>query len=222
MLSHANLVANVLQTEAWVRGAFAPGREVALVPLPLYLLFALTCPLTFMRLGATNVFATNVFVTNVLVTNRRDLPALIKEITHAKPSAINGVNTLFRALLDTPGVAGAATGTLKLAVAGGMTMQRGVAERWQQRFGVHVTEGYGLTETSPIVCANRLDAGQFTSAIGLPIPSTEVAILTLGKPGEICVRGPQVMHGYGNNPDETAKVVYARRLATHRRHRGHG
>jgi long-chain acyl-CoA synthetase len=206
VLSHANLVANVLQTEAWVRGALTPGHEVALLPLPLYHIFALTCMLTFMRLGATNV----------LVTNPRDLPALIKEMKHAKPSVIIGVNTLFRALLDTPGVEDAATGTLKLAVAGGMAMQRGVAERWQQRFGVHITEGYGLTETSPIVCANRLDAGQFTGAIGLPIPSTEVAILDdagaplpLGEPGEICVRGPQVMQRYWNNADETAKVFTA-------------
>jgi long-chain acyl-CoA synthetase len=203
VLSHANLVANVLQTEAWVRGVLTPGREVALVPLPLYHIFALTCTLAFMRLGATNV----------LVTNPRDLPALIKEMKHARPSTIIGVNTLFRALLDTPGVEDAATGTLKLAVAGGMAMQRSGAERWQQRFGVHVTEGYGLTETSPIVCANRLDAGHFTGAIGLPIPSTEVAILDdagtplpLGEPGEICVRGPQVMQRYWNNPDETAKV----------------
>ncbi|MES2756219.1 MAG: AMP-binding protein [Pseudomonadota bacterium] len=203
VLSHANLVANVLQTEAWVRGALTPGAEVAMIPLPLYHIFALTCMLTFMRLDATNV----------LVTNPRDLPGFIKEMKHARPSVIIGVNTLFRALLDTPGVEGAATCTLKLAVAGGMAMQRAVAERWQQRFGVHITEGYGLTETSPIVCANRLDAGRFTGAIGLPIPSTEVAILDdagaplpLGEPGEICVRGPQVMQGYWNNPEETAKV----------------
>jgi long-chain acyl-CoA synthetase len=203
VLTHANLVANVLQTEAWVRDILTPGHEIAVIPLPLYHIFALTCMLTFMRLAATNV----------LVTNPRDLPAFIKEIKHAQPSIIIGVNTLFRALLDAPGVEDAATGTLKLAVAGGMAVQRGVAESWQQRFGVPVTEGYGLTETSPIVCANRLDAGQFTGAIGLPIPSTEVAVLDdagaplpTGETGEICVRGPQVMQGYWNNPEETAHV----------------
>jgi long-chain acyl-CoA synthetase len=206
VLTHANLVANVLQTEAWVKGVLVRGEETAVIPLPLYHIFALTCMLTFMRLAATNV----------LVTNPRDLPAFIKEIRHARPSAIIGVNTLFRALLDAPGVEQAATGSLKLAVAGGMALQRSVAERWQQRFGVPVTEGYGLTETSPIVCANRLDAGQFTGAIGLPIPSTEVAILDdtgaplpLGETGEICVRGPQVMQGYWHNPEETARVFTA-------------
>lgn len=203
VLSHANLVANVLQTEAWVKGALTPGHETAMIPLPLYHIFALTCMLVFMRLAATNV----------LVTNPRDLPAFIKEMRHARPSAIIGVNTLFRALLDAPGIADANTGPLKLAVAGGMALQRSVAERWQQRFGVPMTEGYGLTETSPIICANRLDAGQFTGAVGLPIPSTEVAVLddagnpvALGESGEICVRGPQVMQGYWNNPEETANV----------------
>lgn len=203
VLSHANLVANVLQTEAWVGSVLEYGRETALIPLPLYHIFALTATLTFLRLGASCA----------LVTNPRDMPAMLAEIRHARPSAMIGVNTLFRALLDAPGIEHADLGSLKLAVAGGMAVQRGVAERWQQRFGIPITEGYGLTETAPIVCANRLDAGQFTGAIGLPLPSTEVAILDEGgaalgpgATGEICVRGPQVMQGYWNNPGETARV----------------
>lgn len=203
VLTHANLVANVLQTEAWVGGALEHGRESALIPLPLYHIFALTTTLTFLRLGASCA----------LVTNPRDLPALLADIRHARPSAMIGVNTLFRALLDAPGIDRADTGTLKLAVAGGMAVQRSVAERWQKRFGIPITEGYGLTEAAPIVCANRLDAGQFTGTIGLPLPSTEVAILDdsgtpvgPGTSGEICVRGPQVMQGYWNNPDETART----------------
>jgi long-chain acyl-CoA synthetase len=203
VLTHANLVANVLQTEAWVGGVLEHGRETALIPLPLYHIFALTATLTFLRLGASCV----------LVTNPRDLPALLAEFRRARPSAMIGVNTLFRALLDAPGIEQADTGTLKLAVAGGMAVQRSVAERWHKRFRIPITEGYGLTETAPIVCANRLDAGQFTGAIGLPLPSTEVAILDdsgapleCGASGEICVRGPQVMQGYWNNPDETART----------------
>ena len=203
VLTHANLVANVLQTEAWVGGALERGRETALIPLPLYHIFALTATMAFLRLGASCA----------LVTNPRDLPALMAEIRHARPSAIIGVNTLFRAMLDTPGIERIATGTLKLAVAGGMAMQRSVAARWHERFGIPITEGYGLSEASPIVCANRLDAGQFTGTIGLPLPSTEVAILDdsgiplrPGESGEIGVRGPQVMQGYWNNPDETARV----------------
>jgi long-chain acyl-CoA synthetase len=203
VLTHANLVANVLQTEAWVCGVLDRGRETALIPLPLYHIFALTATLAFLRLGASCA----------LVTNPRDMPSLLAEFRHARPSAMIGVNTLFRAMLDAPDIEQADTGTLKLAVAGGMAVQRSVAERWQQRFGIPITEGYGLTETAPIVCANRLDAGQFTGAIGLPLPSTEVAILDdsgaplgIGESGEICVRGPQVMQGYWNNPDETARA----------------
>ncbi len=203
ILTHANLVANVLQTEAWIAGALGHGSETALIPLPLYHIFALTATLAFLRMAATCV----------LVTNPRDVGALVAEIAHARPSAMIGVNTLFRALLDAPGGEQAATGALKLAVAGGMAVQRSVAERWQQRFAIPITEGYGLTETAPIVCANRLDAGHFTGAIGLPVSSTEVAILdddgaalASGEIGEICVRGPQVMQGYWNNPAETARV----------------
>lgn len=203
VLSHGNLVANVLQTEAWVKGALREGEETAVIPLPLYHIFALTCTFAFMKLAATNV----------LVTNPRDRPAFVKLIRQARPSAIIGVNTLFRALLDTPGIEQAATGTLKVAVAGGMAVQRAIAEQWKARFGTTLTEGYGLTEASPIVCANRLDIGSFTGAIGLPIPSTEVAILNdagaelaIGEFGEIAVRGPQVMQGYWNKPEESAHV----------------
>ncbi|MFZ3288958.1 MAG: AMP-binding protein [Telluria sp.] len=206
VLTHANMVANVLQTEAWVGGVLKQSQETAIIPLPLYHIFALTCMLTFMKIAATNV----------LVTDPRDWPAFVKVLKQSRPTIIIGVNTLFNALLNAPGIEQAATGTLKVAVAGGMAVQRSTAEKWQARFGVPMIEGYGLTEASPIVCANPLDSPAFTGMIGLPIPSTEVAILddageelALGQLGEICVRGPQVMQGYWNKPEETAKVFTA-------------
>ncbi|TFW28645.1 long-chain-fatty-acid--CoA ligase [Massilia arenosa] len=205
VLSHANLVANIEQTAAWVGGVLVPGRETAIVPLPLYHVFALTATLTFCRLGAHVV----------LVTNPRELPAFVRELRHSPWTVLIGVNTLFNALLNEPGLAQVDMRRAKLVVAGGMAVQRAVAERWQQRCGTALVEGYGLTEASPIVCANRPDQPAFTGAIGLPLPSTEVAILddtgqelALGEPGEICVRGPQVMQGYWQRPEETARVFH--------------
>jgi long-chain acyl-CoA synthetase len=210
ILTHGNLVANVEQTSAWIGNALREGEEVVVTPLPLYHVFALTANLlTFVKWGANNV----------LITNPRDMPGFIKVLRKTRFSVITGVNTLYHKLLDTPGferVKQANAGALKLAVAGGMSVQRSVAARWQQQMGVPLIEGYGLTEASPIVCANPLDAREFSGAIGLPIPSTRVEIrdeagnpLPPGEAGELCVKGPQVMRGYWNMPDETARVLSA-------------
>ncbi|MBK4737630.1 AMP-binding protein [Noviherbaspirillum pedocola] len=206
MLTHGNLVSNLQQTLAWIDGVLKDGEECAVIPLPLYHIFALTCMLAFFRIGAHNV----------LITDPRDMPRLVRRLAHTPFTAMIGVNTLFNALLGAPGIAQVNHGHVKLVVAGGMAVQRPVAERWHAVFGVPLVEGYGLTETSPIVCANRLDATQYTGAIGLPLPSTEVTILdddghemAPGAQGEICVHGPQVMKGYWHRPDETEKVFTA-------------
>lgn len=203
VLTHGNLVANVQQTAAWVTGVLNEGEETAIIPLPLYHVFALTVMLAFFRLGANNV----------LITNPRDLPGFIKELKHTRFSAMIGVNTLFNALLNAPGIGELHTGSVKVVVAGGMAVQRAVAEKWHKTFGLPLIEGYGLTETSPIACANPLGIAEYTGTIGLPVPSTEVAILDeagkevpLHELGEICIRGPQVMAGYWNKPEETANV----------------
>ncbi|HEU4852192.1 MAG TPA: AMP-binding protein [Telluria sp.] len=205
VLTHGNVLANVEQTAAWVRGFLEEGKETAIIPLPLYHVFALTATLTFCRLGAHIV----------LITDPRDMPGLIKQLRHTPFSVIIGVNTLFNALLEAPDIGQLHPAGMKLSVAGGMAVQRQVAERWQQVFGVPLIEGYGLTETSPIVCANPPDLREFSGAVGLPLPSTEVAImddagqeLPQGQTGEICVRGPQVMQGYWNMPEETAHVLF--------------
>jgi long-chain acyl-CoA synthetase len=208
ILTHGNMVANVEQTSAWIGGTLKEGTEVVVTPLPLYHIFALTANLlTFVKWGANNV----------LITNPRDIPRFVHELHKTRFSAITGVNTLFNMLLNAPGfdqVRQANAGALKLAVAGGMAVQRTVAERWQQAMGVPLIEGYGLTEASPIVCANPLEAKAFSGKIGLPLPSTQVAIkdeagreLPTGEVGEICVQGPQVMRGYWNMPEETARVL---------------
>ena len=208
-LSHGNLLANVEQTTAWLGGALTPGEETVVTALPLYHVFALTANLLmFVKLGGTNI----------LVSDPRDIAHFVELLEKTRFTVITGVNTLFNALLNAPhfdAVRQANAGALKLSVAGGMAVQRPVAERWQQMMGVPIVEGYGLSETSPIVCANPVNAPGFTGKLGLPIPSTEVAMmdesgrpLPLGQMGEICVRGPQVMHGYWRAPDETAKVFF--------------
>lgn len=208
ILTHGNMVANVEQTSAWIGGTLKEGIEVVITPLPLYHIFALTANLlTFVKWGANNV----------LITNPRDIPGLVRALRKTRFSVITGVNTLFNMLLNAPGfetVKQANAGALKVAVAGGMAVQRTVAERWQQMMGVPLIEGYGLTEAAPIVCANPLDARAFSGKIGMPLPSTRVAIkdeagreLRPGEVGEICVQGPQVMRGYWNMPEETARVL---------------
>ncbi len=208
MLTHGNIVANLLQSSAWIGAELQEGREVVITPLPLYHIFALTgsC-LTNLKIGAHNV----------LIPNPRDLPAFVKELARHPFSAMSGVNTLFNALLDTPGFAELDFSRLKLALGGGMAVQRAVAERWKAVTGKPLLEAYGLTETSPAVCINPLVEGaEYNGTAGLPVPSTVVTIrddgggvLPLGETGEICVAGPQVMKGYWNRPDETAKVMTA-------------
>jgi long-chain acyl-CoA synthetase len=201
------MVANLQQTVAWIGRNLKEGGETVVTALPLYHVFSLTANLlTFLKIGAHNV----------LITNPRDIPGFIKELKKVDFTAITGVNTLFNALLNAPGIRDVKAGALKIAVGGGMAVQRAVAERWQEMFGVPLIEGYGLTETAPIVCANPLDSREFTGSIGLPLPSTDVSIrddsgaeVPLGEVGEICVCGPQVMKGYWNQPEETAKVLTA-------------
>jgi long-chain acyl-CoA synthetase len=203
VLTHGNLVANVQQMTAWMARDLVEGKEVFVCPLPLYHVYALTSCLVFMKMGAHTV----------LVTNPRDMKAYSHDLKRYPFTIIIGVNTLYRALLDAPEFAEVDTRALKLTSAGGMAVQRVVAERWKQRTGVDIIEGYGLTETSPVVMASPLDIAQWTGTIGLPIPSTQAAILdddghelAGGEVGEICIRGPQVMPRYWNRPDETDKV----------------
>jgi long-chain acyl-CoA synthetase len=210
VLAHGNMVANVEQTSAWIGGMLKEGEEVVVTPLPLYHIFSLTANLLlFVKWGGNNI----------LITNPRDVPAFVQELQKTRITAITGVNTLYNLLLNSPDfvrVKQANGGALKLAVAGGMAVQRTVAERWQQLMGVPLIEGYGLTEASPIVCANRFDITEFSGKIGLPIPSTQVTILDemghelpLGETGEIAVQGPQVMQGYWNKPEETSRAFSA-------------
>jgi len=203
MLTHGNLVANLQQVAAWIARDFADGKEVAVIPLPLYHVFALTVNMVFMKTGAHTI----------LITNPRDLPAFVKTLKHTPFTAMIGVNTLYNALLNTPAFAEVDVKQIKLIAAGGMAVQRAVAERWKAATGVPIVEGYGLTETSPIAICNPMNIKDWTGNIGVPIPNTEAVILDddgrqmpLGDVGEICIRGPQVMKGYWNRPDETAKV----------------
>lgn len=203
ILTHGNMVANLQQTTAWIKIVLNEGEEIAVIPLPLYHVFALTSMLTFFKLGSKIV----------LITNPRDIEGFVKELKHAKFTAMIGVNTLFNALLNAPDINEVDASNIKVVIGGGMAVQRSVAKKWHEVFGVPLIEGYGLTETSPMACANRLDIVEYTGTIGLPVPSTDAAILDetgnelpLGELGEICIRGPQVMKGYWNMPDETAKV----------------
>ena len=206
MLTHGNLVANLQQVAAWIAADLADGKEVGVIPLPLYHILALTVNLVLMKIGA-NI---------VLVTNPRDLPAFVDTLKHTPFTFLIGVNTLYAALLNAPGFGAVPLKQAKVCAAGGMAVQRAVAERWKAATGVPIVEGYGLTETSPIATCNALNIKDWTGNIGVPIPSTEVSILDddgrempLGEVGEICIRGPQVMKGYWNRPDETAKVFTA-------------
>jgi long-chain acyl-CoA synthetase len=203
MLTHGNMVANLLQVAAWVAPRLRDGEETLIIPLPLYHVFALTACLSFVLKGAQSV----------LVVNPRDLRAFIDTLKHTRFTALIGVNTLFRALLDAPGFGAIDWRHLKVAVAGGMAVQRVVAQRWKDHTGVALMEGYGLTETSPVAIANPIDIETWSGQIGMPIPSTEAAVLddagepvAPGEVGEICLRGPQVMKGYWQRPEESAHV----------------
>ena len=208
MLLHRNIVANMLQARAWVRPILDDNRrEVIMTPLPLYHIFSLTANcLVFMSVGGENV----------LIPNPRDIPRFVKEMRRYRFTALTGVNTLFNALLNNPKFAGLNFRSFRLTLGGGMAVQEAVAKRWKEVTGVTLVEAYGLTETSPAATMNPLDATEYTGAIGLPIPSTDIVLrddaghdVPLGQPGEICIKGPQVMAGYWHKPDETANVMTA-------------
>ncbi|HEU4619614.1 MAG TPA: AMP-binding protein [Gammaproteobacteria bacterium] len=205
-LTHRNLVANTLQAAAWARPFFSLDAGVAVTPLPLYHVYSLTANLfCFVELGGHDL----------LITDPRDLKFFIKELRRHRFAFFTGVNTLFSALLRARGFAELDFSALRASMGGGMAVQRDVAERWMAVTGVPIAQGYGLTEASPIVTANPLDARTFDGSVGVPMPSTEVAIcddhgarLPAGEIGEICVKGPQVMRGYWGRPDETARVFF--------------
>ena len=206
MLTHRNILANVAQSRAWIGVNLEKGKEIIITPLPLYHIFSLTANLlTFSSLGCLNV----------LIPNPRDLKAFIGEMKKWPFTAMTGVNTLFNALVNHPDFTSVDCSHLKMSLGGGMAVQRAVAERWQEVTQSPLVEAYGLTETSPAACINPLDQAEYNGFIGLPICSTEVSIRAdngteseLGKEGELCVRGPQVMKGYWNRPEETAQVFF--------------
>jgi len=207
MLTHRNLVANMQQAAGWVSNVTRDAQELIVTALPLYHIFALTANgLVFMKIGAHNY----------LITNPRDMPGFVKELSKIPFTAITGVNTLFNGLLNTPGFDKIDFSHLRLTLGGGMAVQRAVAERWKQVTGCTLVEAYGLTETSPAACMNPMDIAEYNGAIGLPIPSTDAClkdedgkILPMGEVGELCIKGPQVMRGYWQRPEETAKVIDA-------------
>lgn len=213
MLTNRNMVANVLQANAWIGPALdTRARErTVITALPLYHIFSLTANLLlFLRLGARNVF----------ITNPRDFSGFVKELKKYKFFYISGVNTLYNALLNTPGFDTVNFSALRISLGGGMAVQAAVAERWKKATGNVLTQAWGLTETSPAVCINPIGA-DFNGSIGLPISSTDVSIrdetgraLDTGEVGEICVFGPQVMRGYWNQPEETDKVMFGDWLRT--------
>ncbi len=207
MLTHRNMIANLRQMHAWLAPAIRPEGETFVAALPLYHVFALQVngflPLT---IGASSL----------LIANPRDIPALVKALRGTPFTALPGVNTLFNALLNNKDFARLDFSRLRLSLGGGMAVQRAVAERWQALTGKPLIEAYGLTETSPGAIANPLTIEGFTGAIGLPLPSTDIAIrdgdgrdVKPGEPGELCIKGPQVMAGYWNRPDETASAMTA-------------
>ena len=211
MLSHLNVLANCQQAMAWSEGQLTGETETIVTPLPLYHIYSLTVNcLIFMGMGGRNI----------LIANPRDTKRVMMILKKENFSGITCVNTLFASFLDDPEFRKRNFSNLKLTMAGGMALQRAVAERWKEVTGNAIVEGYGLTECSPIVTINPVDVSRpmptFTGSIGLPVPSTEVRMrredgswADLGEPGELCVRGPQVMQGYWQRPEETAKVIDA-------------
>ena len=205
MLTQRNMVANTLQAAAWARPLYAPDAGVLVTPLPLYHVYSLTANLfCFVELGAHNL----------LITDPRDFKGFVAQLRKVRFSFMTGVNTLFNALLHTPGFAELDFSSLRVVMGGGMAVQRDVAARWKAVTGVVIAQGYGLTEASPIVTGNPLHLTEFNGSVGVPFPSTEVEIfderdnpLPPGEVGEICVRGPQVMAGYWGRSEETANVM---------------
>lgn len=210
-LTHRNVIANILQNEAWLapgmQGQDMTQQKTIVCALPLYHIFALTvCSLLGTRIGALNL----------LIPNPRDMPGFIKELAKYKVNIFPAVNTLYNGLLNNPEFAKLDFSGYQICSGGGMAVQKAVADKWLKVTGCAISEGYGLSETSPVATGNPVTTKEFSGTIGLPIPSTEIAILDddgnpvpLGQPGEIAIRGPQVMVGYWNRPDETAKVMTA-------------
>jgi long-chain acyl-CoA synthetase len=205
MLLHRNIIANLLQAKAWVQPFLGDSRVIIITPLPLYHIFSLTANcLVFMTLGGENV----------LIPNPRDIPGFVKAMAKYRFTAFTGVNTLFNALANNAEFRKLDFSSLRLTLGGGMAVQQAVAEKWKEITGVPLIEAYGLTETSPAATINPLDLPAYNGSIGLPISSTEVMLrddaghpVPLGQPGEICIRGPQVMAGYWQRQDETDKVI---------------
>lgn len=204
MLTQRNIIANIMQADAWFKGCLKPGNEIIITALPLYHIFSLL---------ANCLFFTKIAGLNILITNPRDIPSMIKDMKKFQFTAITGVNTLFNALLKSPDFASLDFSRLWLALGGGMAVQKAVADKWQAVTHIPLLEAYGLTETSPCVTINPANCPAFNGTIGLPVPSTEVCILDdnhvevpIGQTGELAVKGPQVMRGYWQNPAETAHV----------------
>ena len=205
MLTHRNVVSNVQQMIAWIAPKLREGEETGILALPLYHIFSLVVNgLGLFSLGATNL----------MITNPRDIPGFIKTLRKNRFTVFPGLNTLYNALMNHPDFDKVDWSSLKFSVAGGMALQKAVAERWMKLTQTPLVEGYGLTETSPVACCNPIDGTDRVGTIGLPLPSTEVALFDddgnpakHGEPGEICVRGPQVMLGYWQRPEDTAKMI---------------
>ena len=206
MLTHANIASNVTQAYSWIKPVVREGEEMIITALPLYHVFALTANcLTFLMIGARNL----------LIANPRDIPGFVKEWRKYPVTVVTGVNTLFNALLNNAEFGKLDFSTMRVTLGGGMAVQGPVAERWRKVTGVPLLQAYGLTETSPAATINPLDMNEFNGAIGLPISSTEISIrddygseVPQGQVGEICIKGPQVMKGYWQRPEETANVFY--------------
>ncbi|WP_283709246.1 long-chain-fatty-acid--CoA ligase FadD [Pseudoalteromonas prydzensis] len=205
MLTHGNMVGNLEQVSGCLDKVLVSGKEIVVTALPLYHIFALTANcLTFMKYGGLNL----------LITNPRDMKGFVKELSQHKFTAITGVNTLFNGLLNTPGFAELDFSSLKMSLGGGMAVQRPVAEKWQKVTSSKLMEGYGLTECSPLVTVSPYDLDAYNGSIGLPAPNTEIKLMldngeeaAKGEPGELWVKGPQVMVGYYNRPDATAECL---------------
>lgn len=204
-LTHGNIVANMQQASEWIKSQLHDGTEVVITALPLYHIFSLTVNLMiFTKVGAKNI----------LITNPRDIPGFIKELKKYPVTALTGVNTLFNALIHHSDFPTINFSTWKIALGGGMAVQKTVAQQWKQITGIPIIEAYGLTETSPGACVNPMNIHDYTGTIGLPLPNTEVEIrdnnnqpVALGEAGELWIKGPQVMRGYWNRPEETTKVI---------------
>ncbi len=206
VLTHENIIANMLQIVEWMKPLFTPGQEVIITALPLYHIFSLTVNcLTMMYYGAENI----------LITNPKDIPAFIKTLRTTPFTIMTGVNTLYNALMNHPDFDKVDFSKLKMSVAGAMALQSSVVKRWKEKTKTTLVEGYGLTEASPVVCCNPVDGKEIIGTIGMPVPSTEVKLVDEegkdvtknNEPGELCVKGPQVMQGYWNSEEETKKVL---------------